>query len=143
AALDPVLFSDYDQLRRFFYLFLFRDPAGVAEAVVAADGMAFIDRLWAGWSPGYHPGEHLSRVKESLRRPANPTPPPRHHPAPGRPAPRAPRAHGGLARTGRPGRGRPAAGPRNPPSPCTGPMTAASQQPWPAAPSPSSPHPLA
>ena len=71
AALDPVLFSDYDQLRRFFYLFLFRDPAGSAEAVVAADQMAFIDRLWADWSPGYHPGEHLTRVKESLQQPAN------------------------------------------------------------------------
>ena len=71
AALDPLLFSDYDQLRRFFYLFLFRDPAGIAEAVVAADGMAFIDRLWADWSPGYHPGGHLARVKQSLRHPAN------------------------------------------------------------------------
>jgi pimeloyl-ACP methyl ester carboxylesterase len=71
AALDPVLFSDYDQLRRFFYLFLFRDPAGFAEAVVAADAMAFIDRLWADWSPGYHPGGHLTRVKQSLRQPAN------------------------------------------------------------------------
>ncbi len=71
AALDPVLFSDYDQLRRFFYLFMFRDPAGLAEAVVAADGMAFLDRLWADWSPGYHPGEHLTQVKESLRSPAN------------------------------------------------------------------------
>ncbi|MDR0341642.1 MAG: alpha/beta hydrolase [Nocardiopsaceae bacterium] len=71
AALDPVLFSDYDQLRRFFYLFVFRDPAGGAEAVVAADGMAFIDRLWADWSPGYRPGEHLARVKDSLRHPAN------------------------------------------------------------------------
>ena len=39
--------------------------------VVAADGMAFIDRLWAEGSPGYHPGKHLSRVKESLRQPAN------------------------------------------------------------------------
>src|SRR5216684_3069623 len=71
AALDPVLFNDYDQLRRFFYLFMFRDPAGLAEAVVAADGMAFLDRLWADWSPGYHPGEHLTHVKESLRSPAN------------------------------------------------------------------------
>jgi pimeloyl-ACP methyl ester carboxylesterase len=71
AALDPLLFSDYDQLRRFFYLFMFRDPAGLAEAVVAADGMAFLDRLWADWSPGYHPGEHLTRVKQSLRQPAN------------------------------------------------------------------------
>jgi len=70
AGLDPLLFSDYDQLRRFFYLFVFRDPAGLAEAAVAADGMAFLDRLWADWSPGYHPGQHLARVKQSLR-PAN------------------------------------------------------------------------
>ena len=71
TALDPVLFSDYDQLRRFFYLFMFRDPAGLAEAVVAADEMAFIDKLWADWSPGYHPGEHLALVKQALRHPAN------------------------------------------------------------------------
>jgi hypothetical protein len=44
--LDPVLFSDYDQLRRFFYLFMFRDPAEFAKAVVAADGLSFVDGLW-------------------------------------------------------------------------------------------------
>src|SRR5215469_5048043 len=71
AALDPVLFSDYEQLRRFFYVFLFRDPDGLAEAVVAADGMSFLDRLWADWSPGLAPAEYLTRVKESLRPPAN------------------------------------------------------------------------
>jgi len=71
AGLDPVLFGDYEQLRRFFYLFLFRDPYGLAETVVAADGMSFLDRLWAQWSPGLVPGEHLDRVKESLRQPAN------------------------------------------------------------------------
>jgi len=42
-ALDPVLFGDYQQLKRFFYLFFLRDP--LAEAVVAADGMAFIEKL--------------------------------------------------------------------------------------------------
>jgi pimeloyl-ACP methyl ester carboxylesterase len=71
AALDAELFSDYDQLKKFFYIFMFRDPLGFAEAVVAADGMAFIDRLWRDWSPGFEPGEHLSLVKESLREPAN------------------------------------------------------------------------
>jgi len=71
AALDEVLFSDYDQLKRFFYLFMFRDPAGFAEAVVARDEMAYLDRLWADWSPGFEPGEHLARVKQCLRRPAN------------------------------------------------------------------------
>src|SRR6516164_11108734 len=45
AALDEVLFSDYEQLKRFFYLFMFRDPAGSAEAVVAHDEMAYLDKL--------------------------------------------------------------------------------------------------
>jgi pimeloyl-ACP methyl ester carboxylesterase len=71
AALDRVLFSDYEQLKRFFYLFIFRDPDGFAEAVVASDGMSFLDRLWHDWSPGYQPGEHLARVKQCLREPAN------------------------------------------------------------------------
>jgi pimeloyl-ACP methyl ester carboxylesterase len=71
AGLDEVLFSDYEQLKRFFYLFMFRDPLGSAEQVVAADGMAFLDRLWHDWSPGYRPDDHLARVKESLRQPAN------------------------------------------------------------------------
>ena len=71
ASLDPVLFSDYEQLRRFFYLFLFRDPLGFADALVASDRMSFLDRLWHDWSPGYDAGEDLARVKESLREPAN------------------------------------------------------------------------
>jgi pimeloyl-ACP methyl ester carboxylesterase len=71
ASLDPVLFSDYEQLKRFFYLFLFRDPLGFADALVASDQMSFLDRLWHDWSPGYDAGEDLARVKESLRDPAN------------------------------------------------------------------------
>ena len=71
AALDPVLFSDYDQLKQFFYVFMFQHPPGLAEAVLAQDGMSFIDRLWLDWSPGYQSGEHLASVKESLRDPAN------------------------------------------------------------------------
>jgi pimeloyl-ACP methyl ester carboxylesterase len=71
ASLDPVLFSDYEQLKRFFYLFLFRDPLGFADALVASDGMSFLDLLWHDWSPGYDAGEDLAQVKESLRDPAN------------------------------------------------------------------------
>lgn len=71
AALDPVLFSDFDQLKRFWYIFMFRDPAGFAEALVAADRMSFIDRLWREWSPGFDAREHLALVKESLADPAN------------------------------------------------------------------------
>jgi pimeloyl-ACP methyl ester carboxylesterase len=71
AALDPVLFGDYEQLKRFFYIFLFRDPLGFAEALVASDEMSFLDQLWHDWSPGYDAGGDLARVKESLREPAN------------------------------------------------------------------------
>jgi pimeloyl-ACP methyl ester carboxylesterase len=71
AGLDSVLFSDYEQLRRFFYLFMFRDPLGFAQAVVASDGMSFLDRLWRDWSPGFPAGDHLARVKESLAEPAS------------------------------------------------------------------------
>ena len=71
ASLDPVLFSDYEQLKRFFYLFLFRDPLGFADALVAGDQMSFLDRLWHDWSPAYDAGEDLAQVKKSLRDPAN------------------------------------------------------------------------
>jgi pimeloyl-ACP methyl ester carboxylesterase len=71
AALDPLLFGDYRQLKRFFYHFWFRDSPARADEVVAADGMAVLDRLWEDWSPGYDATEDLARVKESLRRPAN------------------------------------------------------------------------
>jgi pimeloyl-ACP methyl ester carboxylesterase len=71
SALDPVLFSDYEQLKRLWYTFMLRDPNGVADTVVARDGMAFLDRLWADWSPGFQAAGHLVRVKESLREPSN------------------------------------------------------------------------
>ena len=38
---------------------------------MAADQMAFLDRLWQDWSPGYDAAEALARAKESLRQPAN------------------------------------------------------------------------
>jgi pimeloyl-ACP methyl ester carboxylesterase len=66
-ALDEQLFSDYDQLRRFFYLFFMKTPH--ADAVVAADDMAFLDRLWADWSPGYDAAEELENAKRCLREP--------------------------------------------------------------------------
>jgi pimeloyl-ACP methyl ester carboxylesterase len=70
AALDPVLFSDYEQLKRFFYIFLFRDTPGMAEEIVAADGMAFVKRLWQDWSPGFDATDCVEQVRESLGDPA-------------------------------------------------------------------------
>ena len=69
AALDERIYSDYQQLKRFFYVFFMKTPR--AEAVIAADDMAFLDRLWEDWSPGYDAAEELLRVKRCLRQPDN------------------------------------------------------------------------
>jgi pimeloyl-ACP methyl ester carboxylesterase len=68
-TIDAGLYADFDQLRRFFYMFFFQLP--VAEHVVAANDLAFIDRLWEEWSPGYDAAEDLMQVKRSLREPPN------------------------------------------------------------------------
>jgi pimeloyl-ACP methyl ester carboxylesterase len=64
-ALDTKIFADYDQLKRFFYLFFLKTP--FAESVLAADDMAFLDRLWQDWCPGYDAREDLRNVKQCLR----------------------------------------------------------------------------
>ena len=64
-SMDARLFSDYDQLRRFFDMYLFAQPG--VEEIVAADGMVFIDRLWADWSPGYDAAEEVVNAKDCLR----------------------------------------------------------------------------
>lgn len=61
--------TSYDQLRRSWYMFFFQHP--LAELAVPAGDLAFVDRLWAEWSPGYDAAEDLPRVKQSLRDPAN------------------------------------------------------------------------
>jgi len=64
-ALDTLMFADYDQLKRFFYLFFLKTP--FAESVLAADDMAFLERLWQDWSPGYDARENLRHAKQCLR----------------------------------------------------------------------------
>jgi pimeloyl-ACP methyl ester carboxylesterase len=64
-ALDTRIFADYDQLKRFFYLFFLKTAS--AEAVLAAGDMAFLDRLWQDWCPGYDATDDLRNVKQCLR----------------------------------------------------------------------------
>jgi hypothetical protein len=47
------------------YLFFLKTP--LAEPVLAADDMAFLDRLRQDWSPGYDASENLRDVKQCLR----------------------------------------------------------------------------
>ena len=62
-------FFDYAQLRRSWYVFLFQTP--VAELAVSLEDHAFLDRLWADWSPGYDGTWDVARVKESIGAEAN------------------------------------------------------------------------
>jgi pimeloyl-ACP methyl ester carboxylesterase len=58
---------DTAQLRRSWYMGFFQLP-GVAEARLARDDFAFVDRLWRDWSPGYRASvEELGAVKAGLR----------------------------------------------------------------------------
>jgi pimeloyl-ACP methyl ester carboxylesterase len=59
----------YAQLQRSWYMFFFQHP--LSDLVVGADDLAFIDRLWADWSPGFDGTEDLALTKPSLRDPAN------------------------------------------------------------------------
>jgi pimeloyl-ACP methyl ester carboxylesterase len=62
-------FFAYSQLKRSFYVFLFQ--TALAEVAVSVDDHAFIDGLWADWSPGYDAAWDVARVKEAIGSPAH------------------------------------------------------------------------
>jgi pimeloyl-ACP methyl ester carboxylesterase len=71
AGLDTALLADFEQLKRFWYIFMFRDPELTAADVVGQHDLAMVDALWRDWSPGFDAAEHLALVKTALRAPAN------------------------------------------------------------------------
>lgn len=62
-------FFSYDQLQRSWYMFLFQSP--LSDLAVALDDLAFIDRLWQDWSPGFDGATWVARAKDCMRDPAN------------------------------------------------------------------------
>jgi pimeloyl-ACP methyl ester carboxylesterase len=50
-------------------MFFFQHP--FADTIVPAGDLAFVDRLWSDWSPGFDGTEDLALLKPSLRDPAN------------------------------------------------------------------------
>ncbi len=60
--------TSYDQQRRSWYMFFFQTP--FADAAVAHDDFAFLERLWRDWSPGWkYPPEEIAALKETFRQP--------------------------------------------------------------------------
>jgi pimeloyl-ACP methyl ester carboxylesterase len=56
------------QMRRSWYSFLFQLPAlDDVLAIVAADDLRLVERLWADWSPGYAAAEDVEGVRQALR----------------------------------------------------------------------------
>jgi len=62
-------FMTYAQLKRSWYMFFFQHA--LSDVVVGMGDLAFIDGLWADWSPGYDADADLPHVKDALRDPAN------------------------------------------------------------------------
>lgn len=69
AAVGMALVGNLAQLKRSWYFFFFQH--GLADMVVPANDLAFIDMLWADWSPGFDGSGDAARVKDCLRDPAN------------------------------------------------------------------------
>ena len=67
-TLDSTMFGDYEQLKRFFYIFYFQ-ACGSADDVVWKDRLAFLTRLWNDWSPGYDASADLAFLAASLNQP--------------------------------------------------------------------------
>jgi pimeloyl-ACP methyl ester carboxylesterase len=67
ASLGLAFLTNAAQLKRSWYMFFFQHP--LADLVVPADDLAFVDRLWADWSPGFDAREELQLLKPSLRTP--------------------------------------------------------------------------
>jgi pimeloyl-ACP methyl ester carboxylesterase len=57
------------QLQRSWYMFFFQHA--LSDFLVSANNFAFIDMLWAQWSPGFDATTDLAHVKASLTDPAN------------------------------------------------------------------------
>lgn len=69
GAMGAAFLTNREQLKRSWYMFFFQHP--LADLVVPADDLAFVDAIWSEWSPGHDATDDLRHVKASLREPAN------------------------------------------------------------------------
>jgi pimeloyl-ACP methyl ester carboxylesterase len=68
GSLGRAFVANPEQQRRSWYMFFFQMP--YAEAAVAHDDFAFVERLWKDWSPGWDiPKPELDAVKATFRQP--------------------------------------------------------------------------
>ena len=68
-AVGMAFVTNLQQIKRSWYMFFFQHP--LSDMVVGANDLAYIDMLWADWSPGFDAAADLALLKPSLRDPAN------------------------------------------------------------------------
>jgi pimeloyl-ACP methyl ester carboxylesterase len=68
-ALGAAFVGNLAQLKRSWYMFFFQHP--LSDLVVGANDLAFIDMLWADWSPGFDGADAVAATKDALRDSAN------------------------------------------------------------------------
>lgn len=69
GAFGAAFVSNLEQIKRSWYMFYFQHP--LADMVVPANDLAFIDMLWRDWSPTYDGTIDAENCKKSLRDPAH------------------------------------------------------------------------
>jgi pimeloyl-ACP methyl ester carboxylesterase len=69
GALGAAFLTNLSQVKRSWYMFLFQHP--LADLLVGANDLAFVDMLWSDWSPGFDAAAELELLKPSLRDAAN------------------------------------------------------------------------
>jgi pimeloyl-ACP methyl ester carboxylesterase len=72
GSMGMAFLTNLDQLKRSWYMFFFQHP--LADMVVPANDLAYIDMIWRDWSPGYVGDAlvaDLEHTKSCLRDPAN------------------------------------------------------------------------
>lgn len=69
GAVGAAFLGNLEQLKRSWYMFFFQHP--LADLVVPANDLAYIDMIWRDWSPGYDAEVDLAHVKDALRDPVN------------------------------------------------------------------------
>jgi pimeloyl-ACP methyl ester carboxylesterase len=69
GAMGAAFVTNLAQLKRSWYMFFFQHA--LADLVVPANDLAFIDMIWEDWSPGYPAGDDLAHVKAALTNPEN------------------------------------------------------------------------
>ena len=69
GAIGSAFVTNLPQIQRSWYMFFFQHA--LADMVVPANDMAFIDLLWEQWSPGHDGAIDAAHVKDCLRDPAN------------------------------------------------------------------------